>query len=85
MKITTCNIRTAGADDGPDNWELRKEICRDVILETRSDVICFQEMTATQHRYFVDELSDFSWTGVSDEPGGYNIADAVFFRWAQAP
>lgn len=80
MKIITCNIRGSNADDGPDNWELRKEICRDAITETVPDVICFQEMTSTQHAYLLGEMPEFVWVGSADEPAGHHPVNAIFYR-----
>ena len=41
MKILTCNIRCFGAEDGPNNWIHRKELCIEVIRSQTPDIIGF--------------------------------------------
>ena len=80
MRIITCNIRTSLAADGDNNWDHRKELCRDVIASHKPDIICFQEMTAKQHSYLASELEHFSWVGTTDEPAGDRPVNSIFYR-----
>jgi len=83
MRILSCNIRFSGADDGPDNWEFRKEYCAGLILSLDADVICFQELVEEQFSYMRSRLQDYSHYGLCDEPGGRRPLNSVFFRKAK--
>jgi endonuclease/exonuclease/phosphatase family metal-dependent hydrolase len=48
MRIMTCNLRYAGAQDGPNNWEYRAKACVQVIAAQCPDLLCVQEMWPIQ-------------------------------------
>ena len=50
MRIATCNIRCFPANDGPNHWELRKELALGVIEELNAEIICLQELWMPQCR-----------------------------------
>lgn len=54
IKILSCNVRGPQPEDekAGDGWEARRELCGDVIVDQRADVICLQESRG----YQVDEL-----------------------------
>ncbi len=80
MIILTCNVRTAQADDGLNNWENRKDLCARVIASRNPDVIGFQEMDLIQFRDLQDRLSGYDSYGLGDTPVGYRPTNAIFFR-----
>ena len=80
IKIITCNIRSADADDGENNWKFRKNITLEIIKSTNSDIICFQEMTKVQYDFFSSELNEFSCLAPLEAPGNSNPANSIFFR-----
>jgi endonuclease/exonuclease/phosphatase family metal-dependent hydrolase len=82
VKILTCNIRGAKADDGPDNWRFRKEICAEVIARQKADVICFQEMTCEQRQYLESAFPDYSMVCALDKPATGHPRLAVIYRSA---
>lgn len=65
LRVMSFNIRYAEPTDGPDIWEFRRPICRDLILETAPDVIGMQEPEIEQLRDMDLDLSEYLRLGVS--------------------
>lgn len=80
MKILTCNIRDARADDGDNCWEQRKNLCADVLRQQQADILCFQEMRANQRRDLADALPEYSVYGLAEDPAHADTPNAIFFR-----
>lgn len=80
MIIMSCNIRFSRADDGPDRWPLRRELCLRVILSRGPDVICFQEATGEQFDWLTQQLPDFASVAPTDEPAGGDPVNSIFYR-----
>ena len=64
--IMTANVRITGleADEKPGlRWDDRKDICRDVILSRKPDIICMQEVIYDSWDYFKKELKGYTGFG----------------------
>ena len=59
----TFNVRTVVAEDGPDEWEHRKNLVAAVLRFHRPDVAGLQEAFARQVDYLDDALADYEWVG----------------------
>ncbi len=79
MKFLSCNIRYSGAQDGPNNWPLRRELCAEVIKRQKAEVICFQEMSREQYIYLREALPEYDAYGIIDEPLGMNPVNSIFW------
>ncbi len=68
LNVLTFNIRYGTADDGPDQWENRKELVVDVLAGFRSDVIGLQEALGFQVEYIHRALPQYGivWVGRDD-------------------
>lgn len=66
-RIMTCNIRIAGLADDESKpgvrWDDRKELCRDVILKQKPDIICMQEVIYSSYEYMKDALKGYGHYG----------------------
>ena len=80
MRIMTCNVRYSAAQDGPNNWVNRRDLCLRVVRQQSADVICCQEMSAKQCAAFKAGLPDYAWFGMIDEPGTNTPVNSIFFR-----
>jgi endonuclease/exonuclease/phosphatase family metal-dependent hydrolase len=80
MRVLTCNIRTSHAEDGPNGWAFRRDVCADVIRSRRPDVICFQEMSREQHEDLTARLDGYASLGTNDKPGGADPVDSICYR-----
>lgn len=76
----TCNIRTSLADDGPDDWALRKDLCMDVIRSYDPDVLGFQEVSRIQYEDLQEGFPEFAAFGMADRADGINPTNAIFYR-----
>ncbi|HEY3236683.1 MAG TPA: endonuclease/exonuclease/phosphatase family protein [Polyangiaceae bacterium] len=64
FRAMTFNIRTAAADDGPNHWDLRKELVAKTIRENDPDLLGVQEPTESQWEEMSRALAA-KWTGVA--------------------
>ncbi len=89
-RIMSCNIRITGldADEGtPGQWENRREVCRDMILEQNPDIVCMQEVIYDSYNYMKEQLKDyfgFGFSGPEMDPytEGYHFIgkNVIFFK-----
>jgi len=83
MRILTCNVRFAAANDGENSWPLRRELCARIIREQDADIICFQEMQADQHAWLNARLEGYAAYAMTDQPAGTNPQNAIYYRQAR--
>jgi endonuclease/exonuclease/phosphatase family metal-dependent hydrolase len=82
MKILTCNIRCFGAQDGPNDWVHRRQLCVDVIRSQSPSIICFQEMWSQQFIDLTAAFPEYSYFAMVDEPTGQHPQNCIFFNTA---
>jgi endonuclease/exonuclease/phosphatase family metal-dependent hydrolase len=59
MRLMTFNLRFANPEDGPNEWEFRKELVVEVISNHRPDLLGTQEGTVPQLRYLEEHLPGY--------------------------
>jgi len=79
MKILSCNIRTSRSEDGDNDWQYRKELCRDVIRRENAEIICFQEMTPEQFDYLRSSLPEFDAYWILDDSENGEPVNTIFY------
>jgi endonuclease/exonuclease/phosphatase family metal-dependent hydrolase len=80
MKILSCNIRDARADDGDNNWAFRKKACITLLRQQQADVICFQEMRHNQQHDIAAALPEYKTTGLAEAPPALDAPNTLFYR-----
>ncbi len=80
IKILCANLRYAGANDGPNSWIYRKDMCMDVLRSRQPGLFCFQEMWQAQRLYVQGAFPEYDWYGMADEPLGKNTVNAILYR-----
>lgn len=80
FRILSCNIRKSDADDGKNSWHIRKDICRDIIMSRRADIICFQEMRVEQFHDMQEFLRGYKYYFLPKTFECQNPINAIFFR-----
>lgn len=80
MRFMTCNIRTSQANDGPDDWVKRQDLCVDVIRSYDPDVIGFQEVSRRQYEDLQEGFPEYADFGIADRPDGLNPTNVIFYR-----
>ncbi len=80
IKVLTTNVRVSEADDGPNNWELRKEYCLETILAQDADIICGQEVSPSQYAYLKEGLKGYDTYGLHETTRNRRAQNAIFYR-----
>ena len=80
LKVMSFNVRTITGPDGPNRWEMRKDLFADTIRKMDPDVIGTQELAQQQGDDTVARLPDFAWFG-RDRFGGHKDEHmGMFYR-----
>jgi len=81
LRVMSFNIRNAKAPDGPNHWELRRELVPRTVLRHDVDVLGTQETLDPQVEYLKRELPRYGYVGLNREPGGCSGEHCgIFFR-----
>jgi endonuclease/exonuclease/phosphatase family metal-dependent hydrolase len=67
--VLTFNIRYAAADDGPNAWELRRDLAIETIRTHDADVLGLQEVLASQAAELRAALPEYGFVGVGRDDG----------------
>lgn len=71
LKVMSFNVRTVTGKDGPDRWEMRRDLFADTIRQVDPDVIGTQELAKVQGDDTVARLPAYTWFG-RDRYGGHD-------------
>lgn len=80
VKIMTFNIRYYRAKDGPDDWNLRKQMVVDVIKKSGAEVIGFQEAEKPQIDWLKTQLSEFDFLITYSDGKTHGHSNAILYR-----
>lgn len=80
LRILTCNIRKSDADDGPNAWSHRKQLCVDILKGRKPDIICFQEMRREQYQDIKAAFAEHRFFGMTKTATCSHPINAVFYR-----
>jgi len=69
IKVASFNIRTAHADDGPNNWNFRKDIVSEYLKTSNPDIIGLQEAVRLQLDYIRQKFPQYAETGRPRDDG----------------
>ena len=79
MRVMTANIRNADRADDGHSWEIRKDVCAQVLAACEPDVLGLQEATLEQVEWLAAALPDYAWHGLRQDPHGHP-RNALFVR-----
>ena len=82
LRVMTFNVRYPAAGDGPDRWELRRDLMVSTIREQAPDVLGTQELFHEQGQYLVEKMPEYAWFGVSRRGNTTDEHMGVFYRKA---
>ena len=74
------NVRQPDGDDGPNNWEFRRDMLVETILETAPDVIGTQELFDLQAEYILERLPQYRWFGTGRFGDHRDKHVGIFYR-----
>jgi endonuclease/exonuclease/phosphatase family metal-dependent hydrolase len=80
VRVMTFNVRYGTANDGPNHWDLRREILLGVVKEFDPDVLGVQEALRDQLVALVEALPGHVCVGVGREADGGGEYSALFYR-----
>ncbi len=69
LRVVTCNIRNAAADDGPNIWELRRDLLIETLRLQNADILGLQEVLASQAAELRAALPEYGFLGVGRDDG----------------
>jgi endonuclease/exonuclease/phosphatase family metal-dependent hydrolase len=69
LRIMSYNVRTSGAQDGENAWNLRKDFFFETITRFRPALIGFQEVRENQHDEILARMPDYAFSGVARDDG----------------
>lgn len=69
LRVMSFNVRTSGAQDGPNNWANRRELFFETIARFRPTLIGFQEVRENQHDEIIAQMPDYAFSGVARDDG----------------
>lgn len=80
LRVMSFNVRYPAKSDGPDLWDLRRDLLVDTIRKQAPDIMGTQELFYEQGQYIVSKLPEFEWFGVSRRGNKEDEHMGVFFR-----
>ena len=69
VSVMSFNIRGENETDGTNSWSMRYVAVAMMLEQTSSDLVCFQEVTYDQIKYFQDLFTKNKWIGVGRDDG----------------
>jgi len=80
INVMSYNIRLASANDGENNWELRKEKLTDLLNYYEADFIGVQEAQKIQIDYILTNLPEYACIGEPRETGEWAEYSCIFYN-----
>lgn len=80
MRILTANLRDARANDGDNNWVHRLPACLSLLQHADADVICCQEVRASQRKDLCRHLIAFDSIGLAESRVDDSTPNLIFYR-----
>lgn len=80
LRVMTVNVRQLDADDGPDCWQLRRDLLVDTILAKDPDVIGTQELFQRQAEYIERRAPHYAWFGAGRFGDHRDKHVGIFYR-----
>lgn len=81
LKVMSYNIRNAGANDGDNAWELRRDATSAMLRSEKPDVFGIQEAYPEQEAFILQECPEFGGFGVGRDDGAdKGERMSVFYR-----
>jgi endonuclease/exonuclease/phosphatase family metal-dependent hydrolase len=80
LRVMTFNVRFLSSNDGPNNWDARRELVADLIRAEDPDVIGTQELFKRQGDDIVERLPQFVWFGAGRRGDDGDEHMGVFYR-----
>ena len=80
LRVMTFNVRYPSRSDGPNRWELRRDLLVSVIRSRDPDLIGTQELFYEQGQYIAEKLPQYAWFGLSRRGNHEDEHMGVFYK-----
>lgn len=80
LRVMSFNVRYPNPSDGPDRWEVRRDLLVDTIRKANPDVMGTQELFHEQGEYIVQKLAGYAWFGLSRRGNTVDEHMGVFYK-----
>ena len=80
LRVMTFNVRVPVAQDGPNQWERRKDFLADVIVAARPDIVGTQELRKEQGDHLLARMAGYAWFGSGRRGGHDDEHMGIFYR-----
>jgi len=80
LRVMTFNVRYPAPGDGPNRWELRRDLLVGVIRDKNPDLIGTQELFQLQGDYIVEKAPEYAWFGISRRGNHEDEHMGVFYK-----
>jgi endonuclease/exonuclease/phosphatase family metal-dependent hydrolase len=80
LPVMTFNVRYGTADDGPNAWELRKDLVVETIRSREPHVLGLQECLKFQADYIAAQMPEYDHFGAGREANGGGERMEIFYR-----
>lgn len=80
LRVMSFNVRYPASSDGPNAWELRRDIMVKTIADAQPDLIGTQELFQLQGDYLVSKFPDYAWFGLSRRGNHDDEHMGVFYK-----
>ena len=83
LRVMSFNVRYPSPNDGPDRWELRRDMLVGAIRANDPDLIGTQELFYEQGQYIAEKAPEYEWFGISRRGNREDEHMGVFFKTAR--
>ena len=80
LRVMTFNVRLPLDQDGPNQWQYRRDFAADVVARAKPDIIGTQELHKVQGDDLLARLPDYAWFGIDRRGGRADEHMAIFYR-----
>jgi len=80
LRVLSFNVRYPAKSDGPNVWELRRDLLVAAIRHADPDLIGTQELYHEQGQYIVEKAPDYAWFGLSRRGSQQDEHMGVFYK-----
>jgi endonuclease/exonuclease/phosphatase family metal-dependent hydrolase len=80
LRVMTFNVRLGTANDGPNRWDLRRDLMVRTIAQEHPDLFGTQELYKFQGDYLIGKLARYRWFGLGRLGDDRDEHMGVFYR-----
>lgn len=80
LRVMTFNVRLPLAQDGPNQWQFRRDFAAEVIARAKPDIVGTQELHKVQGDDLLARLPGYAWFGIDRRGGHGDEHMAIFYR-----